>query len=78
MLHWLISLGLLGVFLVSIVELLVWCRCQFRGVTDIMVILFCGAACEVCGCWCWAATAGSALGGLFSYQVGQSGGLAIY
>ena len=74
-LHWLISLGLLGVLLVSIVDSS-FVPLPIPGVTDIMVILF---AAQHANVWLLvlAATAGSALGGLFSYQVGQSGGLAF-
>ncbi len=74
-LHWLISLGLFGVFLVSIVDSS-FVPLPLPGVTDVMVILF---AAQHANVWLLvlAATAGSALGGLFSYQVGQSGGLAF-
>ncbi len=75
MLHWMVSLGLFGVLLVSIVDSS-FVPLPLPGVTDIMVILF---AAEHANVWLLvgAATLGSALGGLFSYQVGQSGGLAF-
>ena len=74
-LHWALSLGLFGVFLVSIVDSS-FVPLPLPGVTDVMVVLF---AAERANPWLLvaAATAGSALGGLFSYQVGQSGGLAF-
>jgi membrane protein YqaA with SNARE-associated domain len=74
-LHVMISLGLFGVLLVSIVDSS-FVPLPLPGVTDIMVILF---AAEHANVWLLvgAATLGSALGGLFSYQVGQSGGLAF-
>ena len=74
-LHLMVSLGLFGVFLVSIVDSS-FVPLPLPGVTDIMVILF---AAQHANVWLLvgAATAGSALGGLFSYQVGQAGGLAF-
>jgi membrane protein YqaA with SNARE-associated domain len=74
-LHLMVSLGLFGVFLVSIVDSS-FVPLPLPGVTDIMVILF---AAQHANVWLLvaAATAGSALGGLFSYQVGQTGGMAF-
>jgi membrane protein YqaA with SNARE-associated domain len=74
-LHLMVSLGLFGVFLVSIVDSS-FVPLPLPGVTDIMVILFAAQHANVF-LLVGAATAGSALGGLFSYQVGQSGGLAF-
>ena len=67
------SLGLFGVFLVSIVDSS-FVPLPLPGVTDIMVILFAAQHTNLF-LLVAAATAGSAVGGLFSYQVGQSGGL---
>ena len=69
------SLGLFGVFLTSIVDSS-FVPLPLPGVTDIMIVLF--AAQHANPVFLVAlATLGSALGGLFSYQVGQSGGMSF-
>ena len=75
MLHLLFSLGLLGLFLVSIVDSS-FVPLPLPGVTDLMLVLF---AARHANPWMLIviATFGSALGGLFSYQVGHSGGMAF-
>jgi len=75
LLHLLFSFGLFGVFLVSIVDSS-FVPLPLPGITDIMVIVM--AAQHVS--WILLilfATAGSALGGYFSYQVGHAGGMAF-
>jgi membrane protein YqaA with SNARE-associated domain len=68
-------LGLLGLFLVSIVDSS-FVPLPVPGVTDIMIILFAAHHSNVI--WLvMVATAGSALGGLFSHMVGQAGGMAF-
>jgi membrane protein YqaA with SNARE-associated domain len=73
--HFFTHLGLLGLFLVSIVDSS-FVPLPVPGVTDIMIILFAAHHSNVI----WlvlVATAGSALGGLFSHMVGQQGGMAF-
>ncbi len=73
LLHLLVSLGVFGLFLVSIVDSS-FVPLPIPGITDIMIIVFAAQHTN----WLLlivAATAGSALGGYFSYQVGQSGGM---
>ncbi len=73
--HLLFSLGLFGLFLVSIVDSS-FVPLPIPGLTDIMIIVF---AAQHANPWLLVAiaTAGSALGGLFSHHVGQSGGMAF-
>ncbi len=73
LLHLVFSLGLFGVFLVSIVDSS-FVPLPIPGVTDIMLVVY---AAQHVNPWMLVviATVGSALGGLFSYQVGQSGGM---
>jgi membrane protein YqaA with SNARE-associated domain len=73
--HLLFSLGLFGLFLVSIVDSS-FVPLPIPGLTDIMIIVF---AAQHANPWLLVAiaTAGSALGGLFSHQVGQAGGMAF-
>ena len=75
LLHLLISFGLLGLFLVSIVDSS-FVPLPIPGVTDILCVFF---AASHTNPWLLIAgsTLGSALGGWFSYQVGQSGGMAF-
>ncbi|ADW69797.1 SNARE associated Golgi protein-related protein [Granulicella tundricola MP5ACTX9] len=73
LLHLVLSFGLFGLFLVSIVDSS-FVPLPLPGITDIMVILFAAQHANLF-LLIAAATIGSALGGLFSYQVGQSGGL---
>lgn len=74
-LHLVFSLGLLGIFLVSIIDSS-FVPLPVPGVTDIMLVLF---AAQHASPWLLVtiATLGSALGGFFSYQVGHSGGMAF-
>jgi membrane protein YqaA with SNARE-associated domain len=74
-LHLLFSFGLFGVFLVSIVDSS-FVPLPLPGITDIMVIVL-AAQHHSWILLVLLATAGSALGGYFSYQVGQSGGMAF-
>ncbi len=75
LLHLLFSFGLFGVFLVSIVDSS-FVPLPVPGVTDIMIVLL-AAEHHSWILLILLATAGSALGGYFSYQVGQSGGMAF-
>src|SRR5271155_5390068 len=74
-LHLLLGFGILGVFLVSIVDSS-FVPLPLPGITDIMVIVL-AAQHHSWLLLILLATAGSALGGYFSYQVGQSGGMAF-
>ena len=71
--QWVFHFGLIGIFLVSIVDSS-FVPLPIPGLTDIMVILF---AAQHANPWLliFASTFGSFLGGWFSYQVGQSGGM---
>jgi membrane protein YqaA with SNARE-associated domain len=73
--HILISFGVFGVFLVSIVDSS-FVPLPIPGLTDIMIILFAAQKTNAI-LLVLLATAGSALGGYFSYQVGQSGGMVF-
>jgi membrane protein YqaA with SNARE-associated domain len=73
LLHLLLGMGIFGVFLVSIVDSS-FVPLPIPGITDIMVIVFAAQHAN------WfllvlLATAGSGLGGYFSYQVGHAGGM---
>jgi membrane protein YqaA with SNARE-associated domain len=75
LMHFLLGFGICGVFLVSIVDSS-FVPLPLPGITDIMIIVLAAQHSS------WfllilLATAGSALGGWFSYQVGQSGGMAF-
>ena len=73
--HLLLSMGIFGVFLVSIVDSS-FVPLPIPGITDIMVIVFAAQKAN----WLLLvllATAGSALGGYFSHQVGHAGGLSF-
>ncbi len=78
LLHLFFSLGLFGVFLVSIVDSS-FVPLPLPGLTDIMIVVLSAQRLD----WPHLAlllalsTFGSALGGFFSYQVGQSGGMAF-
>jgi membrane protein YqaA with SNARE-associated domain len=74
-LHLLFSFGLLGVFLVSIVDSS-FVPLPLPGVTDIMVIIMSAQHQNVI-LLVLLATVGSALGGYFSHLVGQRGGMAF-
>jgi membrane protein YqaA with SNARE-associated domain len=71
----LFSFGIFGVFLVSIVDSS-FVPLPLPGITDIMIIVL-AAQHHSWFLLILFATAGSALGGFFSYQVGQSGGMAF-
>ncbi len=75
LMHLLFSFGLFGVFLVSIVDSS-FVPLPLPGITDIMVIVL-AAQHQSWILLVVAATAGSALGGYFSYQVGHAGGMAF-
>ena len=75
LLHLLFSLGLFGLFLVSIVDSS-FVPLPIPGLTDIMLVLF-AAQHSNPFLLVAIATFGSALGGLFSHKVGQSGGMAF-
>ena len=73
--HLLLGFGIFGVFLVSIVDSS-FVPLPLPGITDIMIIVLAAQHSN----WILLillATAGSALGGFFSYQVGQRGGMAF-
>jgi len=74
-LHLLFSFGIFGVFLVSIVDSS-FVPLPVPGITDIMIIVL-AAQHHSWILLVLLATAGSGLGGYFSYQVGQSGGMAF-
>jgi len=74
-LHFLFSFGIFGVFLVSIVDSS-FVPLPLPGITDIMLIVL-AAQHHSWILLILLATAGSALGGYFSYQVGQSGGMSF-
>jgi membrane protein YqaA with SNARE-associated domain len=67
--------GLIGLFLVSIVDSS-FVPLPIPGITDIMLVLY-GGQHENPFLLVTLATAGSFLGGWFSYRVGQSGGMAF-
>jgi membrane protein YqaA with SNARE-associated domain len=71
----LLSFGIFGVFLVSIVDSS-FVPLPLPGITDIMIIVL-AAQHHSWFLLILFATAGSALGGYFSYQVGQRGGMAF-
>jgi membrane protein YqaA with SNARE-associated domain len=75
LLHFLFGFGPLGVFVVSIVDSS-FVPLPLPGITDIMIIVL-AAQHQSWFLLILLATAGSALGGWFSYQVGQSGGMAF-
>ncbi|HWZ51093.1 MAG TPA: hypothetical protein VNW54_06485 [Granulicella sp.] len=74
-LHLLASFGVLGIFLVSIVDSS-FVPLPVPGVTDVMLVLFAARKTN----WLLLialSSAGSALGGYFSHQVGQRGGMVF-
>ncbi len=73
--HMLLSLGLVGVFLVSIVDSS-FVPLPLPGITDIMIVVLAAQHANLV-LLVGAATAGSALGGLFSHKVGQAGGMSF-
>jgi membrane protein YqaA with SNARE-associated domain len=74
-LHFLLSFGLFGIFFVSIVDSS-FVPLPVPGVTDIMLIVMAAQHQNVI-LLVLLASAGSALGGYFSHQVGQRGGMAF-
>lgn len=68
-------LGLLGLFLVSVVDSS-FVPLPLPGITDIMLVIYAAARTNVF-LLVGLATLGSALGGLFSHAVGQAGGMAF-
>ncbi len=73
LLHLLARFGIVGIFLVSIVDSS-FVPLPIPGVTDIMLVLFAAQHANLIALVV-AATAGSALGGYLSYQVGHAGGI---
>jgi membrane protein YqaA with SNARE-associated domain len=73
--HLLMSFGLVGLFLVSIVDSS-FVPLPIPGVTDIMVILLAAQKANLF-LLIGIATVGSALGGYFSYKIAHSGGVAF-
>jgi membrane protein YqaA with SNARE-associated domain len=75
LIHLLLSFGIVGVFLVSIVDSS-FVPLPIPGITDIMIVVLAAQHANLF-LLVGAATAGSFLGGYFSYRVGQSGGMAF-
>jgi membrane protein YqaA with SNARE-associated domain len=75
LIHMLLSFGVIGVFLVSIVDSS-FVPLPIPGLTDIMIVVLAAQHANLFFL-VGLATAGSFLGGLFSYKVGQSGGMAF-
>jgi len=73
--HLVYSLGIFGVFVVSIVDSS-FVPLPVPGMTDIMLVLYAAQRASPL-LLIIISTAGSALGGWLSYEVGQSGGLAF-
>jgi membrane protein DedA with SNARE-associated domain len=75
LLHLLLSFGIVGVLLVSIVDSS-FVPLPLPGITDIMIVVLAAQHANLF-LLIGSATAGSFLGGYFSYKVGQSGGMAF-
>lgn len=75
LIHLLLSFGIIGVLLVSIVDSS-FVPLPIPGITDIMIVVLAAQHANLF-LLIGAATAGSFLGGFFSYKVGQSGGMAF-
>ena len=73
--HLLLSFGLAGLFLVSIVDSS-FVPLPIPGLTDIMIVVMAAQHANIF-LLVGIATAGSALGGLFSHKVGRAGGMAF-
>jgi membrane protein YqaA with SNARE-associated domain len=73
--HMLLSFGIAGVFLVSIVDSS-FVPLPIPGITDILLVVLAAQHANLF-LLVGAATIGSFLGGFFSYKVGQSGGMAF-
>ena len=72
-LHFFFHLGLLGLFAISCVDSS-FVPLPIPGITDIMIVLYAAGHANVI-LLVLIATAGSAVGGLFSHAVGQAGGI---
>jgi membrane protein YqaA with SNARE-associated domain len=75
LIHLLLSLGIVGVLLISIVDSS-FVPLPIPGITDIMIVVLAAQHANIL-LLVGAATFGSFLGGFFSYKVGQSGGMAF-
>jgi membrane protein YqaA with SNARE-associated domain len=75
LMHFFFSFGLFGLFLVSIVDSS-FVPLPIPGVTDIMIVVLAARHSNWLGL-ILISTLGSAVGGYLSYQVGQSGGIAL-
>jgi membrane protein YqaA with SNARE-associated domain len=75
LIHLLLSFGIVGVLLVSIVDSS-FVPLPIPGITDIMLVVMAAQHANLF-LLIAAATTGSFLGGFFSYKVGQSGGMAF-
>jgi membrane protein YqaA with SNARE-associated domain len=75
LLHYMLSFGIVGVLLVSIVDSS-FVPLPLPGITDLMVVVLAAQHANLF-LLLGAATLGSFLGGFFSYKVGQSGGMAF-
>jgi membrane protein YqaA with SNARE-associated domain len=75
LIHFMLSFGIVGVLLVSIVDSS-FVPLPIPGVTDIMIVVLAAQHANLF-LLVGAATVGSFLGGYFSYKVGQSGGMAF-
>jgi membrane protein DedA with SNARE-associated domain len=75
LIHMLLSFGILGVLIVSIVDSS-FVPLPVPGITDVMCVVLAAQHANLF-LLIAAATVGSFLGGAFSYQVGQSGGMAF-
>ena len=75
LIHLLLSFGIIGLFLVSIVDSS-FVPLPLPGITDIMIVVLAAQHANLFFL-VGAATAGSALGGFLSYKVGQAGGMAF-
>jgi membrane protein YqaA with SNARE-associated domain len=73
--HLMLSFGLIGVLLVSIVDSS-FIPLPIPGITDIMIVVLAAQHANLF-LLVAAATFGSFLGGLFSYRIGQAGGMAF-
>jgi membrane protein YqaA with SNARE-associated domain len=75
LIHLLLTFGIAGVFLVSIVDSS-FVPLPIPGITDIMTVVLAARKANLI-LLVAAGTAGSFLGGLFSYKVGHAGGMAF-
>ena len=73
LLHFFFHLGLIGLFAISCVDSS-FVPLPIPGITDIMIVLYAAGHANVI-LLVLIATAGSAVGGLFSHAVGQAGGM---